>query len=91
MRHPKKGEFVSFAAAAASSNIPSASATPSLIKGARVRVSSLRYEHTAVVLHHTGSVGLDGRNWVQVAVFASARDRWEAHFEASDVVPDRSI
>ena len=82
MSMPHKGAKATFAEAAATSVRP---VNPAV--GARVRVKSLRYAHTATVLHHAGHVGLDGRHWVQVAVTAptAPNEPWEVHVEHHDL------
>jgi hypothetical protein len=84
MSMPHKGAQATFAAAAATSVRP---ASPAV--GARVRVQSFNYPHTAVVVHNTDGVGLDGRRWVKVAVTTTGMtEPWEVHVEHKDLVDD---
>jgi len=67
----------SFASCAATSVRP---VRPAI--GSQVRVTTLGYEHTATVVHNAGTMGADGRYWVQVSVsYREGVPPWEAHFE----------
>lgn len=77
----KDGNSTTFAEAAATSVKP-----PRLSPGDSVKVSSLDYRHTAKVVHNAGSVGLDGRHWVEVEVFAHGETKaWHVHVEAGSL------
>lgn len=70
----------SFQAAAVTSVRP-----PRPSVGASVRVRSLRYPHTAVVLHNAGPCPLNDQHWVQVTVSYGGGMKWTTHFPASDL------
>ncbi len=54
--------------------------------GTAVRVKTLTYSHTGVVLHNAGFIGGDGRHWVQVNVVTEFTNKpWAAHFEIHEL------
>ncbi len=71
----RKGCSISFSEAARTSVRP-----PDPAVGTKVRVKSFQYPHEAVVVHNSGSTGMDGRWWVGVMV-----DGWYVHVERKDL------